>query len=86
MTIDADQFVAALADPNEYWAIEYNKDGEKRKTVVYASTLMTALAMFNANEETSGFDTPIRMKYGYGVNGQSYIWELDGRYGVPRRV
>jgi len=26
------------------------------------------------------------MKYGYAINGQSYIWELDGRYGVPRRV
>ena len=75
-----------LNDPNEYWAIEYNKDGEKRKTVVYASTLMTALAMFNANEKTSGFDTPLRMTYGYGINGQTYRFELDGRYGVPRRV
>ena len=74
------------SDPNEYWTIEFLKDGIERKTVVYASTLMTALAMFNANEETSGFDTPLRMRYGYGVNGVPYIFELDGRYGVPRRV
>jgi len=75
-----------LSDPNEYWAIEFLKDGIERKTVVYASTLMTALAMFNANEETSGFDTPIRATYGYGVNGRTYRFELDGRYGVPRRI
>ena len=75
-----------LSDPNEYWVIEYRRDNIERKTVVYASTLMTALAMFNANEETSGFDTPLRMTYGYGVNGRAYIFELDGRYAVPRRV
>ena len=75
-----------LSDPNEYWAIEYRRDGLERKTVVYASTLMTALAMFNADPETSGFDTPLRMKYSYGVNGQTYRFELDGRYGVPRRI
>jgi hypothetical protein len=75
-----------LSDPNEYWAIEFLKDGLERKTIVYASSLMTALAMFNANEETSGFDTPLRMTYGYGVNGRAYIFELDGRYGVPRRI
>jgi len=74
------------SDPNEYWVIEYRRDGIERKTVVYASSLMTALAMFNANEETSGFDTPLRMTYGYGVNGRAYIFELDGRYGVPRRI
>ena len=70
----------------EYWVIEYTKDGVNRKTTVDASSLMTALALFNANEETSGFDTPLRMKYGCGVNGVPYIFELDGRYGVPRRV
>ena len=75
-----------LSDPNEYWAIEYRRDGIDLQTVVYASTLMTALAMFNADPETSGFDTPLRMRYGYGVNGVPYIFELDGRYGVPRRV
>ena len=74
------------SDPNEYWVIEYRRDNIERKTVVYASTLMTALAMFNANEETSGFDTPLLMTYVYGVNGRAYIIELDGRYGVPRRV
>ncbi len=78
--------MATLADPNEYWAIEYQRDGIERKTVIYASTLMTALAMFNANEATSGFDTAIRATYGYGVNGQTYRFELDGRYGVPRRI
>ena len=70
----------------EYWTIEYTKDGRDRKTTVEASSLMTALALFNANEKTSGFDTPLRMTYSYGVNGKSYIFTLDGRYAVPRRI
>ena len=78
--------MATLADPNEYWAIEYQRDGIERKTVIYASTLMTALAMFNANEATSGFDTALTMTYGYPINGQTYRFKLDGRYAVPRRV
>ncbi len=78
--------MTTLTDPNEYWTIEYQRDGIERKTTVYASTLMTALALFNGNEATSGFDTPLRMTYGYGVNGQTYRFELDGRYGVPRRI
>ncbi len=78
--------MATLADPNEYWAIEYRRDGIERKTVIYASTLMTALALFNGNEATSGFDTTIRATYGYPINGQRYTFELDGRYGVPRRI
>ena len=78
--------MATLNDPNEYWAIEYQRDGIERKTVIYASTLMTALAMFNANEATSGFDTPLRMTYGYPINGTRYTFTLDGRYGVPRRI
>ena len=75
-----------MTDPNEYWTIEYHRDGIERKTTVYASTLMTALALFNGTEATSGFPTPIRATYGYGVNGQTYRFELDGRYGVPRRI
>ena len=79
--------MATLNDPNEYWTIEYrNIAGSPRKTVVYASTLMTALALFNGNEKTSGFDTPLRMTYGYAVNGQTYTFTLDGRYDVPRRI
>ena len=78
--------MTTLVDPNEYWTIEYRRDGIERKTTVYASTLMTALALFNGNEETSGFPTPLRMTYGYPINGQRYTFELDGRYAVPHRV
>ncbi len=76
-----------MRDEFEYWTIEYrNEAGSPRKTTVEASSLMTALAMFNANPKTSGFDTPLRMTYGYFINGQTYAFTLDGRYGVPRRV
>jgi len=53
---------------------------------VYEDTLMGALAVFNAQGETSGFDTPLRMTASYGVNGQSLTFTLDGRYAVPRRI
>ena len=74
-------------DRNEYWTIEYrNIAGSPRQTRIYEAKLMDALAVFNTQSSTSGFDTPLRMTYSYGVNGQSYIFTLDGRYGVPRRV
>ena len=75
-----------LSDPKEFWTIEFLKDGSQHETVVYEAKLMDALAVFNTQEATSGFNTPIRMTYSYGVNGQAYIFELDGRYGVPRRI
>ena len=73
-------------DPKEYWTIEFLKDGSHQETVVYEAKLMDALAVFNTQEATSGFNTPIRMTYSLGVNGQTYRFELDGRYGVPRRI
>ena len=73
-------------DPKEFWTIEFLKDGQKHETVVYEATLMDALSVFNTQGSTSGFDTPITMTYSYGVNGQTYRFELDGRYGVPRRI
>jgi len=70
-----------------YWTIQYrNIAGSPRETKVYEDTLMGALAVFNAQGETSGFDTPLRMTASYGVNGQSYTFTLDGRYAVPRRI
>lgn len=78
--------MTTLADPNEYWVIEYRRGTIDHKTVIHASTLMTALALFNGNEATSGFPTPIRATYGYPINGQRYTFELDGRYAVPHRV
>tara|TARA_A100001011_G_scaffold351486_1_gene391613 strand:+ start:354 stop:590 length:237 start_codon:yes stop_codon:yes gene_type:complete len=75
-----------LSDPKEFWTIEFLKDGLKRKAVVYEAKLMDALSVFNTQEATSGFNTPITMTYSYGVNGRAYIFELDGRYGVPRRI
>ena len=78
--------MTTLVDPNEYWTIEYRRDGIERKTTVYVSTLMTALALFNGTEATSGFDTPLRMTYGYPINGTRYTFTLDGRYAVPHRV
>ena len=82
----ATNILGTPADPNEYWVIEYRRDGKAHKATVYAKTLMTALSLFNTNEDTSGFDTTIRATYSYGVNGVTYRFELDGRYGVPRRV
>ncbi len=73
-------------DPKEFWTIEFLKDGMKQETVVYEATLMDALSVFNTQEATSGFNTPITMTYSYGVNGTTYRFELDGRYGVPRRI
>lgn len=78
--------MTTLADPNEYWVIEYRRGTIDHKTVIHASTLMTALALFNGTEATSGFPTPIRATYGYPINGQRYTFELDGRYAVPHRV
>ena len=75
-----------LSDPKEVWTIEFLKDGVKRKAVVYEAKLMDALSVCNTQEATSGFNTPITMTYSYGVNGRAYIFELDGRYGVPRRI
>ena len=73
-------------DPKEFWTIEFLKDGMKQETVVYEATLMDALSVFNTQGSTSGFDTARRMTYSYGVNGKAYIFELDGRYAVPRRI
>jgi hypothetical protein len=71
----------------DYWTIQYrNIAGSPRETKVYEDSLMDALHIFNTQKETSGFDTPIRMTASYGVNGRRYIFTLDGRYGVPRRV
>jgi len=74
--------------PQEYWTIEYREPltGSPRSTKVYESKLMDALHIFNTQGKTSGFDTPLRMTYSYGVNGQSYAFTLQGRYDVPRRV
>ena len=73
-------------DPQEYWTIEFLKDGIGHEAIVYEAKLMDALAVFNTQEATSGFNTPITMTYSYGVNGTTYRFELDGRYGVPRRI
>ncbi len=73
-------------DLKEFWTIEFLKDGSQHEAIVYEATLMDALAVFNTQEATSGFNTPITMTYSYGVNGRSYIFELDGRDGVPRRI
>ncbi len=73
-------------DPKEFWTIEFLKDGIGHEAIVYEATLMDALSVFNTQEATSGFNTPITMTYSYGVNGITYRFELDGRYGVPRRI
>ncbi len=74
-------------DVTPYWTIQSrNIAGSPRETKVYEETLMDALAVFNAQGETSGFDTPLRMTASYGVNGQSLTFTLDGRYAVPRRI
>ena len=76
------------ADPKEFWTLQYREPlcGGNRISVIHESKLMDALAIFNTQESTSGFDTPIRATYSYGVNGQSYTFTLQGRYDVPRRI
>ena len=73
-------------DTKEFWTIEFLKDGIGHEAIVYEAKLMDALAVFNTQSNTSGFDTAIRATYSYGVNGVTYRFELDGRYGVPRRI
>ena len=76
-----------------HWTIEYrNIAGSPRSCRVYEDKLMDALAIFNSQEATSGFDTPLRCTAYYlglrreDINGQLYIFTLDRRYGVPRRI
>ena len=72
---------------SDYWTIEYrNIAGSPRSGRIEEDSLMDALNVFNTQKATSGFDTPLRMTASYGVNGRSYIFTLDGRYAVPRRV
>ena len=76
-----------------HWDIEYrNIAGSPRTARVYEEKLMDALAVFNTQGKTSGFETPLRCTAYYlglrreDINGQLYIFTLDGRYGVPRRI
>ncbi|MCP4929372.1 MAG: hypothetical protein GY918_10000 [Gammaproteobacteria bacterium] len=76
-----------------HWDIEYrNIAGSPRTARVYEEKLMDALAVFNTQESTSGFDTPLRCTaYYLGLKredcyGTIYAFTLDGRYAVPHRV
>lgn len=76
-----------IGNGDEHWTLEYrNVAGSNRSVKIYERKLMDALTVFNTQKETSGFDTPIRATYCYGVNGRSYVFSLQGRYDVPRQV
>ena len=47
---------------------------------------MNAMAVFNAMEATSGFDTPITVERRDVFGNMTHRWNMDGRYGVPRLV
>ena len=47
---------------------------------------MNAMAVFNAMDSTSGFDTPVTVERRDVFGNMTHRWNMDGRYGVPRLV
>ena len=47
---------------------------------------MSAMAVFNAMESTSGFDTPVTVERRDVFGNMTHRWNMDGRYSVPRLV
>ena len=60
--------------------------GGSRTSFLKESTLMSAMAVFNAMESPSGFDTPISVERRDVFGNITHRWNMDGRYGVPRLV
>ena len=60
--------------------------GGSRTSFLKESTLISAMAVFNAMESTSGFDTPITVERRDVFGNMTHRWNMDGRYGVPRLV
>ena len=74
------------------WRLQYREPicGGNRAVEVYGDTLMDALTIFNNTDKTSGFDTPIRATLLCNHDGctshENFVFTLQGRYGIPRRV
>ena len=47
---------------------------------------MSAMAVFNAMESTSGFDTPVTVERRDVFGNMTHRWNMDGRYATPRLV
>ena len=60
--------------------------GGSRISFLKESTLMSAMAVFNAMESTSGFDTPVTVERRDVFGNMTHRWNMDGRYGTPRLV
>jgi len=70
------------------FAIHYREPilGGSRTSFLKESTLMSAMAVFNAMEATSGFDTPVTVERRDVFGNMTHRWNMDGRYGTPRLV
>ena len=60
--------------------------GGSRRSFLKESTLTSAMAVFNAMESTSGFDTPVTVERMDVFGNMTHRWNMDGRYGTPRLV
>ena len=60
--------------------------GGNRVSFLKESTLTSAMAVFNAMESTSGFDTPVTVERMDVFGNMTHRWNMDGRYGTPRLV
>jgi len=82
--------------PNNTFLINFREPltGGQRQTCIYDKTLIGAVAQFNSNPHTSGFDTPMRVQAFKGevnwpLTGKAThigTFTLQGRYGVPQQV
>ena len=60
--------------------------GGSQTSFLKESTLMSAMAVFNAMESTSGFATPVTVERRDVFGNMTHRWNMDGRYGTPRLV
>ena len=68
-----------------FWVLEYREPicGGNRSVDIHEDKLIDAMAVFNTQSKTSGFDTPIRATR---RAGRPYVFTFQGRYDVPRLV
>jgi hypothetical protein len=68
-----------------FWSFQYRGPitGANRLVDIHEDKLIDAMAVFNTQAKTSGFDTPIRATR---RAGRPYVFTFQGRYDVPRLV
>ena len=68
------------------WRIHYTKNGSSDVAFLVERTLLGAVAVFNALDRTSGFDTDLTIERVGTYGAVTTTWVMEGRYGIPKEI